>query len=166
MEAVRYKREKKAEGCEECPKKSVWEKQNVSSVRAEKYKVLPGDSIDVVAEQIKSLLRCATADLFVSDALVAVLLVDALPKMVAEKVTMRHGEVMQLKKIVNAAKAQMVSMESATCAAAAGHCDWKRGQNAATGRSSQNIRCHGGQRLGHEKECLVICCRCWMRGHV
>ena len=130
-----------------------------------KMKLIPGDSVDVVTEEIKSLLKCATDQSVIPETLVALQLIDALPSAVAEKVTLQYGEELQLEKIVSASKSLMAAMDSAVCAAAAQE-DRRRGPSTATGRSSQ-IRCYGCQRFGHEKkDCRVVCYRCRARGHV
>ena len=129
-------------------------------------KVLPGESVDVVAEQIKGLLQCATAETKVAESLVALHLMDALPEQVAEKVAMQHGEELKLTKVINATKALVSSRDSATCAAA--YAERRRGRGVAGGRPpAESSRCSGCRRSGHEaKDCRVICYRCRARGHI
>lgn len=128
-------------------------------------KVLPGESIDVITEQIKALLKCVTSGSTVDESLVALHLLDALPETVAEKIAMQHGEDLKLKEVISAAKA-LRSSESSTYVAAA-QAERNRGRRGAGGRPPNNDRCSGCQRSGHEtKDCRVLCYRCRTRGHI
>lgn len=70
-----------------------------------------GDSIDVLTEEIKSLLEIVSSGDPVPQEFVALTLVDALPEKVAETVRLHEGETMQLQAVLSAAKAALTGSQ-------------------------------------------------------
>lgn len=132
-------------------------------------KFFPGESIDVLVEEIKSSLRVLTEDK-PNDHLVAAFLLDSLPQKVSELVKIQHGSEMNLYSVVVSAKNLMSStndhyrMNEYCNASFRGTKDQsaKKGFNKVDNR----IRCFCCKQLGHtRKDCHVTCFNCGRAGH-
>ena len=77
-------------------KAAAWRK--IKSLR-----LFPGDLVDVLADEITGLLKIVLDD-DPPEALVAITLIDALPRKLAEQVSLLHGESMDLQEVISCAK--------------------------------------------------------------
>ena len=129
--------------------------------------LFPGDSVDLLVEKIKSLLRIITEE-SPNEHLVAVFLLDSLPEQVSEIVKTQHGSDMNLTRIVLAAKNLLSTVN-----------DCQRGEfchtsirekNYTSSRqklSAKSSRCYCCNQLGHTRnDCHVKCFNCGKRGHL
>lgn len=129
-------------------------------------RIYPGEAVDVVADELRDLLRIVIED-EPPDRLVAVTLIDTLPQRIAEQVTLLYGEKMELRDVLSCAKSLQVSAQGhdSMTTAAAGTLP---GQPSIESRGPlpQSPRCLCCRRLGHQRnECHIICFRCGQRGH-
>ena len=134
------------------------------------FRILPGESVDVAAEKIKSLLNNVSSGPG-AESMVALYLIDALPKVVADQIAMQHGEELDLQKVINSSKALMSSFTESAYAAVGGISKDQRQQVGRRGTTdlpaSASLRCFGCKRVGHlKRDCAVICFRCQARGHI
>ena len=138
-------------------------------------KLLPGEQIDVLVNQTKTLLEITAGGNTVPDQLVAAFVLDSLPSRIAEQVRLQYGEQMLLKNIVSGAKALLVTFEDYHETAAAGKVTPRTPE-----RSDRCYECGLPNHLA--KDCLlrrnasanniqaarrnIRCFRCGDRGHV
>lgn len=133
-------------------------------------RLFPGEPIDVLVTRIQRLLRVASNDKAVSDSMVSLFLLDAIPSRIADNVRMQHGEKMDLTAVTSCVKALLSSSEpSNDFAAGYSQAHNLRGEDPDLGgspvRSTQ--RCFGCGRVGHTKNtCRVKCYRCREVGHI
>ena len=143
----------------------VYGKTKVSAWQEMKLlRFLPGDSVDVLADQINRLLTVVVGSQAFPEQLAAAFLLDALPLKVAEQVRMQHGEKMVLSEIVSCAKALTSSTTlSSDCAAGATHIKPKLREDRNV---PKELRCYCCNQSGHvRKNCHIVCFRCQARGH-
>lgn len=144
-------------------------------------RLLPGDSIDVLASEAKTLLRIISKGKDVPDEIIALTIVDALPQRIADEVRMRHGENMELSPVIQSAKSLWANYSEGphnrpteTALAAPGKFidstrrnrgGEKNGElNTVSRRAS---RCQGCHRIGHVRsECQTRCYKCQELGHI
>ena len=139
-------------------------------------KLLPGESIDVLADQITTLLHVTTGGATCPEQIAAAFLLDAIPARIAEQVRLRHGEDMALDDIVSCAKALLAGSDGnpdmAAGALREGRSEDTTNANGGPNRGERGggtkiLRCFGCDRLGHAKrDCPTVCFRCHKRGHV
>lgn len=128
-------------------------------------KFLPGESVDILADEISSALAIITGDKAnVSDKIVSCHLIDALPTPVAAQVKLQCGESLDLQVVISCAKSLLSDSSDPTMSAATGLV------NTANGRrmeKSTKPRCSGCRRIGHSvQDCNTTCYRCGEVGHL
>jgi hypothetical protein len=135
--------------------------------RLKSLRLFPGDPIDVLADEAKSLLRTITgAD--PSGALVALAVLDAVPPEVKEKIYMQHGEKMELDDVISSIKA-LLSTENAGAStdATSAFAMTAREQRENRRDFPQSLRCQGCLRRGHVRaNCTTVCFLCGRAGHL
>ena len=142
--------------------------------RLKALKWMPGDQIDVLADEARKLLNIVCSFKNLSDEIVALTVVDALPKVVADQVRMHYGEDMELDKVISCAKSLLISygntyMENRLIASAARIKDNSTtiGHRVVTRPNDGDIRCYGCRGIGHiRRECPLTCSRCHRKGHL
>ena len=113
---------------------------------------LPGDSIDLLANEINDLLRAAIGIDEPPDELVAHHVVDALPVRLAEPVTMLHGEDMNLTAIISSVKSLTSGRPHVEELGAAAKLRPQRiPPNRRVGEARFNGQCWACQRWGHTR---------------
>jgi len=133
--------------------------------RIKAIRLFPGDLVDVIADEICSLLRIVLED-EPPDPLVAITLIDALPSNIAEQVTLLHGEKMVLRDVISSAKSLQIGQKGVGAMAAAATTGARRQQGTTTSQQQPPARCYGCRRFGHLiRDCPLICYRCGGRGH-
>jgi hypothetical protein len=139
-------------------KASAW--QELKALR-----FFPGDSVDVMADQVKTLLRIVAGGSDPQEQLTAAFLLDTLPPRVAEQVRLQHGDEMELEKVMSCAKSLLISSNNAVSSAAAG--GFRRNQQEYP--SQLPLRCFGCGESGHLlRNCPKerSCYRCRRKGHL
>jgi hypothetical protein len=143
-------------------------------------KLLPGEPVDVLAEQIETLLGIVGDSLPFPGQFTAVFLLDALPARIAESVRLQCGEHLELASVVNCAKTLLADPATAgttdaTAAAAAAAMSratldrrqHQQGEPAGAVANNGRIQCYGCRRFGHlRKDCQTRCFRCGENGHL
>ena len=125
-------------------------------------RLFPGDSVDAMAEEIKSLLSVVTSGVG-PNALVSLFLIESLPKTIADQVLMQHGQDLEIHKIVESSKSLMSAAQDSSLSAATG----LRREPEPLRSNSAIKRCRGCGRSGHlQRDCMVVCYRCQGRGHI
>ena len=136
-------------------------------------RLLPGEPVDVLADEVGTLLGIVTGGKELPSQMAAAFVLDALPARVAEQVRLQHGEEMELTNVVSAAKAILAGLRPPEGAAAG----VTQERPAAGGRrppfgernggASRTVRCFGCDRAGHvRRDCNVVCFRCREKGHI
>lgn len=124
---------------------------------------IPGDSVDILADQIKGSLRIMVGDAAaIPDELVSFYLIDALPSQISSQIKVRHGETMELSPIISCAKSLLANPSelNSTAAMAVKPVDRRP-------RGLSQLRCDGCRRRGHTLEqCTTTCFRCGEVGHL
>ena len=133
-------------------------------------RLLPGQSVDVLAEEAKRLLGIIVGNDSPPQQVVSLALIDALPRTIADQVRMHHGATMELESVVDCAKSLLVGAEQANLFPAAmsstAHTR-ARGPEQPVTTEKRTIRCHGCHRTGHvRRECTTECFKCGGRGHL
>jgi len=156
-------------------------------------KLIPGEPVDVLGDKINTLLRIVSDDCEIPSQIAAMFVVDALPCRIAEQIRILHGEKMDLKGVVNAAKTMMAEAQrSDGVYGAAGFTKGFRGDSrrqatyAGSGGSTRQvddrrsfeertrespdrksiIKCYCCGRVGHmRQDCRVRCYSCGKCGH-
>lgn len=129
-------------------------------------KLLPGESVDVMADQIQTLLGIIT-DGDVPEQMVSTFLLDALPGEISAQVIMQCGEDMELRPIISCAKSLLINFKDKAVGASAMH--GRSGTFTDGGHSSwsSRARCEGCRRFGHQqRNCQTICYKCNKKGHM
>ena len=137
-------------------KASAW--QELKSLR-----LFPGESVDVLADQVSTLLTVVAGGTEPPGQLAAAFLLDALPPRIAEQVRLQHGEELEMEKVVACSKSMLVGADAISNTAAGGVYKDQRGPNRPP------LRCFGCAELGHvQRNCPKekICHRCRKRGHL
>ena len=131
-------------------KLSAWQE-----LKALRYR--PGDSIDVLVQQMRSLLTTITGDEPAGE-IVSLFVIDALPAHIADQVRLHHGETLTLASVTNCVKGlASTSTDSVIAVGARG-----RSEN-----SSATMHCFRCGRRGHiARDCQTDCFRCGQRGHI
>lgn len=136
-------------------------------------RLLPGEPVDVLADEIQTLLGIVTGHNSLPSQMAAMFVLDALPARVAEQVRLLHGDEMELKDVVSAAKSMLAGSQQLEGAAAglaqelpaAG--DRRPALKEKNGSANRSVRCFGCDRVGHVKrDCTVVCFRCREKGHI
>lgn len=138
-------------------------------------RLLPGEPVDVLADQITNLLSVVTGGKDCPGPLAAAFLLDAIPSRIAQQARLRHGEDMDLDAIVSSVKTLLAGSEENTETAAVSisnvHTGTATGNRVSSqderGEKTKTLRCYGCNRLGHaRRDCPVVCFRCHGRGHI
>ena len=136
-------------------------------------RLLPGEPVDVLADEVSTLLGIVTGGKELPCQMTALFVLDALPAPVAEQVRLQQDEDMELDKVVSTAKAILAGSRLQEGAAAG----VIQGRSAGGGRraagveknggASSTVRCFGCDRAGHvRRDCNVVCFRCRETGHI
>ncbi len=139
--------------------------------------LLPGDSVDVLADEAKKLLGVVIGGDTPHEELVSVAVIDALPPHVADQVRMQHGETMDLSKVVSCAKSLLTDQNDtsrnhftvAYAASKPGQTDQpiKKAGSFDTTSKPTGRRCYGCHRIGHlRRNCSTTCFQCGRKGHL
>jgi len=124
---------------------------------------MPGDSVDVLAEQCQSLLKIVAGGKDVPQELVAVTLLDSVPTHIAEQVRVQCGEKMVKAEVVSVAKSLLCNSKA--------DCYYNQSlPRRNIGKTSSQARfsgfCYGCGKQGHRKtECRAFCTICRTPGH-
>ena len=112
-------------------------------------KLIPGEPVDVLADKITILLRIVSDDCECPSQVAAMFVVDALPCRITEQIRILHGEKMDLKGVVGAAKTMMAETQQLEGVyGAAGFTKGFRGDSrrhstyAASGSSTRQVEDH------------------------
>jgi len=131
-------------------KLSAW--QELKSLRYH-----PGDSIDVMVQQMRSLLTTITG-VDPAGEIVSLFVIDALPANIADQVRLNHGETLTLTSVTSCIKGLTSTSTDSVVAVGA------RGRSENT---SETIHCFRCGRRGHiARDCHTDCFRCGQRGHI
>ena len=131
--------------------------------RLKSLHLFPGESVDVMVNEAKTLLRTITNN-DPSGELVSLTILDAVPAEIREKVYMQHGEDMKLPNVISSIKALLATEDVRATVAASAHQPSSQGSQRSFNWSS---RCQGCLRQGHRRSnCLTICYRCGDKGHL
>lgn len=125
-------------------KLAAWQK--LKAVR-----LLPGDSIDLLANDIDGLLRAAIGTDDPPNELVAHYVIDALPSVLADPVTMLHGEEMNLAAIISCVKSLTSGRSHVEEMGAAAKLRPRRPPERRVGDVRFNGQCWACQRWGHTR---------------
>lgn len=131
---------------------------------------MPGDSIDVLAEKIETLMTTVVSGKTPHREMIAVLLLDKLPGNLAEQIRLHHGETLDLEKVCSCAKSLVSSTsQSLSFDAAAGFMAPNEGPRVNDLHSKEKVpglRCFCCRQIGHlRRDCPVRCKICNKRGH-
>lgn len=134
-------------------------------------KWLQGEPIDVLVDQIRTLLRTVPEGSATPDQLIASFLLDALPARNAEQLRIQFGEKMLLKNIVSGAKVLLDNLEDYGEVAAAVTKGYAERRSAPLeddrGGMTGRPRCFGSHKFMHVKRtCTTTCYGCAERGHL
>lgn len=133
--------------------------------KAKSLRLFPGEPVDVLVDEINELLKIVLED-DPPETLVAVMLLDALPKALADQVSLLHGEGMKLEDILSSAKSLQIGREGSDALAVPAVSDHRVLKTTAVPRERPLMRCDGCRRFGHlQKNCPVVCFRCGSNGH-
>lgn len=139
-------------------KAAAWKK--IKGIR-----LLPGDLIDVLADEITGLLKIVLG-VDPPETLISIMLIDALPRSLAEQVSLLHGEDMKLRDIISCAKSLQVGQEGVDGLTAVATAQSNRVQRIHAQPRQSVVRCFVCRRYGHlQRDCPVTCFRCGQRGH-
>lgn len=128
-------------------------------------KLVPGESVDALADVAKSLLKVVAGGTEPADNIVAFHLLDALPANVAEQIKLCVGSAINLHTVVDMAKTLLVP--DAYALAAAGARPALNKQRQTTFETKKGPRCYGCRKFGHLlRECPMTCFACGGRGHM
>lgn len=136
-------------------------------------RLFPGELVDVLADEISGLLKTVLG-VDPPETLVSITLIDAMPRKLAEQVTLLHGEKMILRDVISCAKSLQIGQgitetEIPVAAAVPSSRDHRPGpQNRMSNspRLQPPIRCKCCGRYGHLiRDCYITCYRCGQRGH-
>lgn len=114
-------------------------------------RLLPGDSVDLLANEINALLRAAIGVSAPPDELVAHYVLDALPTALAEPVTMLHGEEMNLTAIISCVKSLTSGRSRVNEMGAAGKLRQRWPPERHVGEARFNGQCWACQKWGHTR---------------
>lgn len=134
-------------------------------------KLLPGDPVDVLADEAGRLLRIIVNDNSPPEEIVALAVIDALPSIVGDQVRMQHGETMNLRMVVNSAKALLCGADHQLITSMAAVSTRDRTPNGEMSLSNSSkgkeVRCYGCGRFGHiRRDCPTKCHKCGETGHL
>lgn len=128
-------------------------------------KLLPGEPVDVLADQITALLHVVSEGEECSEHITAAFLLDAIPIRIAEQVRLRHGEDMNLEKVVSCVKALLAGSDR-NPEMAAGALSGEPVSTRNERRGAKALRCYTCNRPGHtRRNCPAVCFRCNQQGH-
>jgi hypothetical protein len=125
--------------------------------RLKSLRLFPGESVDVLVTEVKTLLRTITTD-DAPEELVSLFLLDALPQNIAEQARLHFGEQLVLKDVLSCAKALLATSSDQLAALGS------RGR-APTSRGD-STKCYRCGRSGHVARNCYKCYRCGQAGHL
>ena len=136
-------------------------------------KLFPGEPVDVLADQVTTLLSVAAGGNSVPGELAAAFVLDALPPTIAEQVRLQYGEEMNLQSVISGAKTLLAGLDDHNTAGAAATARSvaidaeRRSVTSDERRTTAKLRCYGCNRMGHvRRTCPTVCYGCGERGHL
>ena len=138
--------------------------RSVLSTRA-----IAGESLDVVGERIRKLVREASAGTDPLSYISGLILLDSLPRAVRDQVVLHVGEELIYENVLSASKKIWPSRPdlNACVGGLRSNQDSPRASLQPPTFQRRPLRCYGCNRMGHtQKDCTVVCHGCSQIGHV